>query len=217
MAQDCFPEEIQEIVERMKEVKGILMIKPLIDEERTLILKEEEKAEERMILGSYKPFNASLREALSRAFTLAIAVKSTEFPFNYHPIVKLLQGSIILGEEIEDPKGVARLRAEGRNIFLWNHFVIYPTRISAMRARMKMEEKAEETAEHPRLVYIPRPLQGLPLPPQVRRVVVGCPSLEGHRLLLKILKIEIHGGEASDIGTLLLGFDLEKETFSHKT
>ncbi|MBS7609951.1 hypothetical protein KEJ36_03860 [Candidatus Bathyarchaeota archaeon] len=210
------PREIQEIMKRMKEVKGVLWIKPLMNEERKLILEAEEKAEERKVLGGYKPFNASVREALSRGFTMAIAVNSTEFPYDYHPIVKLVQGSIVLGEEIENPEEAARLRAQGGNIFLWNRFVLYSSRIAAMRAKSRMEGSSERLIAQPRLLYMPKPIEGLPLPRHIKRLVIGCPSLEGHAVLLNILGIEVHGEGRANIGTFLLGFDLERDLIDQK-
>lgn len=210
------PEEIQEIIKRIKEVKGVLRVKSLLNEERKLIIKAEEKAEERKVLGGYKPFNSSVREALSRRFTMAIAVNSAEFPYDYHPIVKLIQGSIVLGEEIEDPEEAARLRVEGGNIFLWNRFVLYSSKIAALRAKAKIEGASERLNDEPCLVYMPRHLEGLPLPRNVKRTVIGCPSLEAHRILLNILGIEAHGEGEAKIGTFLLGFDLERNPIDQK-
>lgn len=188
-------EFLSEVEDQLRKVKGVLALKGLSDDERREILEAERKAEDRVIMGTCKPLNLGLREALKRRFAFALVIDTSKFKYPHHPHMKLVYGDEVVGEQILDEVKINELKKNPKNIFLWDNFVLYYDRT----------HKKPEDKRRMRFLFLPREADLLNILKEVKRVVIGVPSSEVDTLIKKILEFE---SLKVEVGTCVIGFDV---------
>ncbi|MEM2906286.1 MAG: hypothetical protein QW057_02060 [Candidatus Bathyarchaeia archaeon] len=190
---------LKTILESLQRCQGVLRARLLTDEEKRHLLEVEAEAERRIILGMCPSLNLGVREALERPFTAAMVIQTSEFPYPHHPHMRIMLGDVVVGEQVLDRDRISELRKSRENVFLWENFVVYRSRLPrdpVERSRL-------------RFVYLPRPFPALKGVGEAQDEVFGVPSPEGDRLVKNLL------GETSTevtLGTSLVGFSLRRLT-----
>jgi len=188
-------EKLEVVVEALRQCRGVRRLKLLTDEEKRRLLEVEAEVERRVILGICPSLNLGVREALDRPFTVAMVIQSSEFPYPHHPHMRIVLGDMVVGEQVSAKDRVSELRRSPENMFLWDNFVVYRSRLPRdMDGRRRL-----------RFLYLPRPFPALQDLAEVRDEVLGVPSAEGDKSVKTLL------GEMSSeptLGTSLIGFSL---------
>ncbi len=186
---------LEEVLEILRDCRGVLAIKVLTEEEKTRILHVESKVEDRIIFGMCRSLNKGLREALQREFTITMVIQTSDFDYPHHPYMNIMSGDQVIGELVHDKEKIRELRKDPSNFFLWDNFFV---------DRKKLPRDPEERRKL-RVVYVPRePLQ-LRGMQSVTKAVFGTPSTEGDTLIKRMLDSK---SESITIGTCLVGFDM---------
>lgn len=109
-------------------VKGIRAVSLITDQHKDDILRVEEDAEERALMGLGKTFNSGLREVL-KCDIIAAALTDMGFDWSGFCGMQLKKGDQVVGEEIRDPNRIRELSQRSDVYFLHQNFVIYKGRI----------------------------------------------------------------------------------------
>ena len=125
-------EVLRIVAKQLKEVQGIVEIRALSQHEIEVILSLEEEAERRVVMGLAKGLNLGVREALKRSYVLA-AITDMNFDWGRKPVVKMVMGEEVVGEEIRDPTLLEDFKKRGNVVF--GSFVIYKDKVKEARKR----------------------------------------------------------------------------------
>ncbi|OGP89286.1 MAG: hypothetical protein A2157_10260 [Deltaproteobacteria bacterium RBG_16_47_11] len=117
------------LLNALKGVKGIKAASLLDDQHRSEILKIEQEAEEKALMGFGKTFNSGLREVLECEIVIA-ALTDMDFEWGCFCGMQLKKGNQVVGEEIRDPNRLRELSQRSDVYFLHKNFVIYKGRIN---------------------------------------------------------------------------------------
>jgi hypothetical protein len=110
-------------------IKGIRAATLIENQHKDEILRIEEDAEERALMGLGKTFNSGLREVLKCEIIIA-ALTDMDFDWSYVCAMQLKKGNQVVGEEIRDPNRLKELSQRSDAYFLHKNFVIYKGRIN---------------------------------------------------------------------------------------
>jgi hypothetical protein len=124
------------LLDLLTRVKGIRAAFPIEDFHKDEILKVEQEAEEKALMGLGKTLNSGLREVLQSDIVIA-AVTDMEFEWNCFCGMQLKKGNQVVGEEIRDPNRIRELSQRSDVYFLHKNFVIYKGRINFPQDIMK--------------------------------------------------------------------------------
>jgi len=129
------PSEVLEIVaKQLKEVQGIVEVRALSKHEVETVLSLEEEAERRVMMGLARGLNLGVREALKRSHVLA-AITNMNFDWGSKPVVKMVMGEEVVGEEVRDPTLLEDFKKRGDIVF--GSFVIYKDKVKEARKRRR--------------------------------------------------------------------------------
>lgn len=188
---------IDSVLRTLLDCKGVLKARILSDEERRRVLDVEENAEEKIAYGMCKTLNQGMRQALTRQYTVALVIDSSQFQYPHHPHMKMIYNDTIVGEQVKDSEKIKELKKDRSNFFLWESFVLY---------MLKLPKGVEERKKL-RMIYTERPAVQLEGQSSVEKSVLGTPSMEGDSLVKELLSIN---SEKPTTGTCMVGFDLKK-------
>jgi hypothetical protein len=190
-------EQLEHVLRTLRECRGAVAVKVLSEDEKKAVFEVERRVEDTIVFGMCKSRNDGVREALQREVTAAIVIQSSIFQYPHHPHMSLMYGDQVLGESVTDREKREELRKNASNFFLWDDFVVYVQKLP----------RGREEREKMRMIFHPRePLQ-LRSVPSVENSVFGTPSTEGDALIKRLMNIQ---GEDAQLGTCLLGFNLQR-------
>jgi len=183
---------LREVLREISRVKGIIKVKVLGRKEIDEVLRLEQEAEKRVIMGLVRGINLGIREALKREIVVA-ALTTMEFKWPEHGTIQMRYQGEVLGEEVLDPWEMKRLEAEGH--WVMNGFVIY---------RDVIEKVGRDKLKDIIVTIAPLPLPQLKIP-RVKDLVVGSPSLPTDLYIKKIIGAS---QREEGIGSVVIGFNL---------
>ena len=118
------------------EVKGIVNVLPLLDQDRQKILDIEQDAEDRSLMGLGKVINTGVKNVLNYDL-IYLALTNMDFEWGNHPTLILKKGQELVGEEVRDKDKIDRLSNQKNVWFMHQNFVVYKDKISFPQDIMK--------------------------------------------------------------------------------
>lgn len=118
-----------QIQKALTQVKGILCVFPIRGADHSEILRLEDEAEKRSLMGMGKVINSGVRKAL-KFDSIYVALTSMEFNWGHCSSLILMKGDKLVGEDIYDEEVLAKLSESPNAWFLHKNFVIYKDLIS---------------------------------------------------------------------------------------
>ena len=186
---------LENVIKQLKEVPGVVDVIVLARDNIEAIYALEEEAEKKIMMGFAKGLNLGVREALKRSHVLA-AITDMNFNWGDKPVVKMVIGEEVVGEEVRDSRLLEEYRRRG-NLVLGN-FVIYRDKVKSIR------ERGKECC----VLLLPLELSKPVRVENVINVVVGSPSPPAD-LFIKRLFNNPEFFKAG-YGTIVVGFDVLK-------
>jgi hypothetical protein len=119
----------REIQHNLTKIKGILCVFPIRIDDRSEILRLENEAEKRSLMGMGKVINSGVRKALQYD-SVYVALTSKDFNWGHCSSLILKKGDKLVGEDLYDEKVLAELAKSPNAWFLHKNFVIYKDLIS---------------------------------------------------------------------------------------
>jgi len=183
----------EQIADGLKRLRGVRAVYPLTEGEKARILKAEEEAGQRVLLGLGRSDNRGVKEALARETSLTL-ITDAEFEWPKGPQVLLMWEREILGGEFENPDEIERFK-QRKGVVVSGCFVIF---------KDKMPPARQLASNPPTVVFPPKPLPQLERRFGVRDAVIGFPCPPTDRLLKEAFNISV---ENHSLGTAIVGFN----------
>jgi hypothetical protein len=183
---------VSKVLNVIRDLNGVLASEVLTQADRETLIALEGEEENVEFLG-FKRYNEGLREALNRAYSIALAFRSSMFPMPHKPPVKLLHRNVTVGEMLYED---AQPSHRGKAVEVFKGFVIYPDLLP--------RERSERS--HVKLVYLKRaPSFITGLDESIEDPVYGEPSPKGHVFIINKLKV---AAAFNDTATGIVGFNI---------
>jgi len=176
--------EVEKVLSRLP---GVIKVAPLSQKDGAEVLRLEEEAEKKVMMGLCKGVNLGLREALKRKNVFACAT-DLNLSWPECSLMKIVCNSEIIGQDIYDEAVLEDLKKKGNMIA--GNLVIYRDRMKAFK------DRREEMRVH----MLPLEIKEL----TVCGAVVGVPSPPGDIFLKTRLGINT---EDNRLGTVVVGVD----------
>ena len=181
---------LSECVRKLRSVEGIREVLPLSHRDRWILLRLEEQAERKVLMGMMPGINLGLRAALEKEYVLA-AITDMNFKWPLETTIRIKCGEDVIGEEVRGKK-VEELRDKG--------YVIVGSVAFRKDALRRLASRREECI----LEILPLKLPLLSDVEGVREVVVGSPSPPADEFIKRKSAITDEKG----LGSVVLGFDV---------
>jgi NAD-dependent dihydropyrimidine dehydrogenase PreA subunit len=124
------------IQDALGQVKGMLRVAAVAQEDRREIQNIEEEAESRSLMGLGKVINVGIREVLGCDFVYVV-LTNRDFEWSCRANLVMKKGDEIVGEEVSDPAVIESL-SEDKNVwFLHRNFAVYKDKIAFPRDVMQ--------------------------------------------------------------------------------
>lgn len=117
------------IQKTLLKIKGIRCVCPIRSADHSEILRLEDEAEKRSLMGMGKVINSGVRKALQFDSTY-VALTSKEFNWGHCSSLILMKGDQLVGEDIYDEVVLEELSKSPNAWFLHKNFVVYKDRVS---------------------------------------------------------------------------------------
>jgi hypothetical protein len=117
------------IQQALTKIKGILSVCSVRSADHSEILRLEDEAEKRSLMGMGKVINSGVRTAL-QFDSIYVALTSKEFNWGHCSSLILKKGDKLVGEDLYDEEVLAKLAKSPNAWFLHKNFVIYKDLIS---------------------------------------------------------------------------------------
>ncbi|MCP8307822.1 MAG: hypothetical protein H3Z52_01010 [archaeon] len=184
--------EIEEKVRlALKEIKGVLCIKILSQEEKEKILKLEQEAEKKVLYGMGKGLNTGLREILKREIIVAIA-NDNEFEWPPEPAIQIVCNNEVIGEEIKSPEKAKEYERQGHIVS--GNLVIFRDKTQSIMSRKDF------TVVFPPMSF--KQLEGID---EFTDVMSASPCPPSHLFISECMNAN------NAPGTILVGFNIKKK------
>lgn len=118
-----------QVLQKLREVKGILSVCPIIEDDYSEILRLEDEGEKRSLMGLGKVVNSGVRKVM-QFDSVYVALTSMDFNLGQCSSLILKKGDQLVGEDIYDEAVLAELATSPNAWFLHKNFVIYKDRVS---------------------------------------------------------------------------------------
>ncbi|MGB9618645.1 MAG: hypothetical protein ACPL7J_15100, partial [Desulfomonilaceae bacterium] len=118
----------EEILKRIRGLKGVVDAFFLRDEDRFNLLSVESEAEKKAFMGLGRCYNSGIREVL-RLPIVVVAITNMEFDWGQQGQIVLKKDEEIVGEEVRDPARIRELEQRGDVWFLHKNFVVYKEKV----------------------------------------------------------------------------------------
>lgn len=181
---------VQAAIERLKATPGIISCWVLPDEDREPLHLLESDANRRLALPGIEIVNEGIRDVLQRQHVLVVS-HSPELRHPPGPIVVILDGEHVVGEEVWEATRIEKLCKDKNSLLLGKNLVF--DREALIRAKGKKL----------RFIY-----KGLPFPelevPGIRDVISVTITVPAH---LKFSKEAGWNSDDPNLGTVLIGFN----------
>lgn len=120
---------ISMLLDHLTAIKGIKAASLVERQHREEIMKIEQDAEEKALMGLGRTYNSGLREVLECEIIIA-ALTDMDFDWSCVGGMQLKKGNQLVGEEIRDPDRLKELSQRSDVYFLHSNFVIYKEKIN---------------------------------------------------------------------------------------
>jgi hypothetical protein len=189
-------ETVEAVVERLMKTPGVVACWVVPDADRDSLRQLENEANLRLGLRGMDIVNEGIRDALARQYVVIIS-HSPALRHPPGPIIVILDGDRIVGEEIWQPGQYERLSKDPNALFLGKSLVLYRDAVAEARGKPL------------KLAYRALPFPELDEVPGVRDVVSITITIPAHSRFSQKA-----GWNPNDpnLGTVLIGFNMSNET-----
>lgn len=186
---------IENVLSRIKGIKGVHRVFILTDEDKKKILELEKPSERRMMMGCLYD-NQGVKDALKCNVVVAF-LTDMEYEWPQGPNLILTWKGIVIGEEISAPEKLEELK-NSENAIVKGNFVLYKNR---------MLKSSPTDSEPPVIVMPPKSCILMEKIPNIHNVIQGAPSRPVDNYLKKSMGVDLKDRK---LGTFLLGFNVEE-------
>ena len=183
------------VVSKLRSIEGIIDVWQVDNSQKNTILELEKKANENAGLAiGVEIVNMGAVYALQRKFALCVN-HSPALRHPPSPILRLVAGDDVVGEEVWEADRIAALRADSNAVFLGRGFVLFKDKVSRIKER------------HLRFEYGPQSFPELSTVDGVLDVVSCTISPVADIYVKRMARWDTTN---PDTGTLLIGFNTSK-------
>ncbi len=125
---------VKKLKDTLKTVKGIVDFAILSKEDLQKVLKLEEEAEKKAVMGITRCFNKGLREVMNRDMIISVA-NNNEFRHASEPTIYWVVADTIIGQEVPAKCDTEQLKKDQNLIFIGQNFVLYKDVLKQARSK----------------------------------------------------------------------------------
>lgn len=189
-------EIVNEVLSKLKSIKGIRQVLILNDEDRKKIAELEALAEGEALMGLGISDNRGVKEVLKREVVVA-CVTEPVFEWPKVPIIVVEWKGKVIGEDIPDPAKREELKNNRSATFMGN--------IALYKERMpKPQEMIQERAK---VVFSPLPCTQVENVLGACNAIIGSPTPHADNYQKTRMGIDLLNHK---LGTVIIGFDIKK-------
>ncbi len=184
---------IQDVVCRIKAIKGVEETYILSEEDKEKVLELEKKAEGAVLMGLGVGDNQGIKEVFKRQIVIAFTT-SMNYVWPEGPNVVLMQFGEKIGEDVYDPEKLEECK-KCKDMMVMGNFVIYRNAVP----------KPKEAKKEPITVVLPpQKCPEVECANGVTNVVLASPSTPSDEYIRSVMDLKPEIG----LGTFIIGFDL---------
>ncbi|WP_410508871.1 hypothetical protein RSJ42_00905 [Methanosarcina hadiensis] len=184
---------IQDVLCRIKAMKGVEDTYILSEEDKQKILELEKKAEGAVLMGMGVGDNQGIKEVLNRQLIIAFTT-NMDYVWPEGPNVVLMQYGEKIGEDVYDPAKLEECK-KCKDMLVMGNFVIY---------RSAVPKPAEAKKEPITVVLPPQKCKDLECVNELTNIVLASPSTPSDEYIRSVMGLK----PAVGMGTFIIGFDL---------
>jgi hypothetical protein len=178
-------------IKQLKATRGVVSCWILPDGDRQPLHRLESEANHRLALPGIEIINKGIRDVLQRRHVLVIS-HSPELRHPPGPIIAIVDGEHIVGEEVWEPTQIEKLANDNHSLFLGKNLVLNREALIGAKGRKL------------RLVYKGLPFPELERVPGIRDVISVTITVAVH---LEFSRKAGWNPDDPDLGTVLIGFN----------
>jgi hypothetical protein len=184
---------IQDVVCRIKAIKGVEDTYILSEEDKDKIFELEKKAEGAVLMGLGVGDNQGIKEVFKRQVIIAFTT-NMNYVWPEGPNVVLMQYGEKIGEDVYDPEKLEECK-KCNDMLVMGNFVIYRNAVP----------KPKDTKKEPITVVLPpQKCQDVECVEGVINAVLASPSTPSDEYIRSVMDLK----PALGLGTFIIGFDL---------
>ena len=184
---------IQDVVCRIKAIKGVEDTYILSEEDKDKIFELEKKAEGAVLMGLGVGDNQGIKEVFKRQVIIAFTT-NMNYVWPEGPNVVLIQYGEKIGEDVYDPEKLEECK-KCNDMLVMGNFVIYRNAVP----------KPKDTKKEPITVVLPpQKCQDVECVEGVINAVLASPSTPSDEYIRSVMDLK----PALGLGTFIIGFDL---------
>lgn len=184
---------IQDVICRIKSMKGVENTYILSEEDKEKILELEKKAEGAVLMGLGVGDNQGIKEVFKRQVIIAFTT-NMNYIWPEGPNVILMQYGEKVGEDIYDPEKLEECK-KCNDMLVMGNFVIYKSSVP----------KPKDAKKEPITVVLPpQKCQDVECVEGVTNAVLASPSTPSDEYIRSVMDLK----PAVGLGTFIIGFDL---------
>jgi hypothetical protein len=184
---------IQDVICRIKAIKGVENTYILSEEDKEKIFELEKKAEGAVLMGLGIGDNQGIKEVFKRQVIIAFTT-NMDYVWPEGPNVMLMQYGEKVGEDIYDPEKLEECK-KCNDMLVMGNFVIYKSAVP----------KPKDAKKEPVTVVLPpQKCQDVECVEGVTNAVLASPSTPSDEYIRSIMDLK----PAVGLGTFIIGFDL---------
>lgn len=184
---------IQDVICRIKAIKGVEDTYVLNEEDKEKILELEKKAEGAVLMGLGVGDNQGIKEVFKRQAIIAFTT-NMNYVWPEGPNVVLMQYGEKVGEDVYDPEKLEECK-RCNDMLVMGNFVIYKSAVP----------KPKDSKKEPITVVLPpQKCQDVECVEGVTNAVLASPSTPSDEYIRSVMGLE----PATGLGTFIIGFDL---------
>jgi hypothetical protein len=184
---------IQDVVCRIKAIKGVEDTYILSEEDKEKIIELEKKAEGTVLMGLGVGDNQGIKEVFKRQIIIAFTT-NMDYVWPEGPNVVLMQYGEKVGEDVYDPEKLEECK-KCNDMLVMGNFVIYKSSVP----------KPKDAKKEPITVVLPpQKCQEVECVEDVTNVVLASPSTPSDEYIRSVMGLK----PAVGLGTFIIGFDI---------
>ena len=184
---------IQDVVCRIKAIKGVEDTYILSEEDKEKIIELEKKAEGMVLMGLGVGDNQGIKEVFKRQIIIAFTT-NMDYVWPEGPNVVLMQYGEKVGEDVYDPEKLEECK-KCNDMLVMGNFVIYKSSVP----------KPKDAKKEPITVVLPpQKCQEVECVEDVTNVVLASPSTPSDEYIRSVMGLK----PAVGLGTFIIGLDI---------
>ncbi|MDD3318029.1 MAG: hypothetical protein PHY07_11255 [Methanosarcina sp.] len=184
---------IQDVVCRIKAIKGVEDTYILSEEDKEKIIELEKKAEGTVLMGLGVGDNQGIKEVFKRQIIIAFTT-NMDYVWPEGPNVVLMQYGEKVGEDVYDPEKLEECK-KCNDMLVMGNFVIYKSSVP----------KPKDAKKEPITVVLPpQKCQEVECVEDVTNVVLASPSTPSDEYIRSVMGLK----PAVGLGTFIIGIDI---------